>query len=152
MNLSFNFSMAGFLLVLLPILPNVLYFIFLEKFGSETSPNSHRTLDMIEHGAQFIFIGLLIFFEPINQPVISMSLVSIIALFLIFYYLLWGLLFLGRKTLTILLAMSIVPVIYFILGAILLRNFLAIIPMIISLIFHVLITYFNYKSSKPLHL
>ena len=151
MNLSFNFSMAGFLLVLLPMLPNVLYFIFLEKFGSETSPNSHRTLDMIEHGAQFIFIGLLIFFEP-NQPVISMSLVSIIALFLIFYYLLWGLLFLGRKTLTILLAMSIVPVIYFILGAILLRNFLAIIPMIIFLIFHVLITYFNYKSSKPLHL
>ncbi|MTM22640.1 hypothetical protein GMA82_13355, partial [Turicibacter sanguinis] len=67
-------------------------------------------------------------------------------------YLLWGLLFLGRKTLTILLAMSIVPVIYFILGAILLRNFLAIIPMIIFLIFHVLITYFNYKSSKPLHL
>ena len=129
MNLSFNFSMGGFLLVLLPMLPNVLYFIFLEKFGSETSPNSHRTLDMIEHDAQFIFIG-----------------------FLIFYYLLWGLLFLGRKTLTILLAMSIVPVIYFILGAILLRNFLAIIPMIIFLIFHVLITYFNYKSSKPLHL
>ena len=83
MNLSFNFSMAGFLLVLLPMLPNVLYFIFLEKFGSETSPNSHRTLDMIEHGAQFIFIGLLIFFEPINQPVISMSFVSILALFFI---------------------------------------------------------------------
>ena len=31
MNLSFNFSMAGFLLVLLPMLPNVLYFIFSEK-------------------------------------------------------------------------------------------------------------------------
>lgn len=146
MNYSFGFSWRGFLIVLLPMIPNIFYFLFPDAISSGKIENSHLILNIIEHGSQLIYIALLIFM--VTNKYVSIQSVYIIgmAIFLLSYYALWILLFTGKKNLIILICMAIFPVVYFILAEIWLHNFLAIIPTAIFGIAHVIITYIDFSS------
>jgi len=147
MNYSFSFSWRGFLIVLLPMIPNIFYFLFPNAISSGKVENNHLILNIIEHGSQLIYIALLIFM--ITNKYVSIQSVYVIgmAIFLLSYYAFWILLFAGNKNLIILICMAIFPVVYFILAEIWLHNFLAIIPTVIFGIVHVIITYIDFSLS-----
>lgn len=147
MKYSFGFSWKGFLIVLLPMIPNIFYFLFPNAILSGNVENNHLILDIIEHGSQIIFIALLIFMITYKHVSLRSVYVIPMATFLLSYYALWILLFAGNKNLMILICMAVFPVAYFILSEIWLHNFLAIIPTAIFGIVHVIITYIDFYSS-----
>lgn len=146
MNYSFGFSWKGFLIVLLPMIPNIFYFMFPNAISSGKMESSHLILDIIEHGSQLIYIALLIFMITNRYVYIQSNYVIGMAIFLLSYYALWILLFAGNKNLIILICMAIFPVVYFILAEIWLYNFPAIVPTAIFGIVHVIITYIDFSS------
>lgn len=146
MDFSLGFCMKGFIIVLLPMLPNILYFIKPQLFIQDKESNHNKVLDIIEHGGQFIFLGMLIMIIPSSETVLKGILCLAIIIFLIGYYVLWLLLFLGNKNIVILMCMAIFPVIYFIISEIWIANYLAIIPTVIFGIVHTFITYKDFTN------
>lgn len=146
MKYSFGFSWVGFIIVLLPMIPNIFYFLYPNVISSEKVANSHLILDVIEHGTQFIYIALLIFMMTNKNVSIQSPYVIGMAIFLLSYYAFWVLLFAGNKNLMILTCMAVFPVVYFILAEFWLRNFPAMIPTAIFGIVHVIITYTDLRS------
>ena len=61
MNYYFGFSWKGLIVFLLPMIPNIFYFLIPASDVSGNNANSHLILDVLEHGSQAIFIFLLIF-------------------------------------------------------------------------------------------
>ena len=148
MNYSFSFSLTGFLIVLLPMIPNVFYFLLPNAISSEKTENKLFILNIIEHGSQFIYIAILIFITT-NKDLSMQSIYFIgMVVCLVVYYILWILLFSGHKNLIILISMAIFPVVYFIFSEIWINNFLAIIPTVIFGIVHVIITCKDFTSSN----
>lgn len=56
MKYSFGFSWRGFLIVLLPMVPNIFYFLFPNAISSGKLENGHLILDVIEHGSHLILL------------------------------------------------------------------------------------------------
>jgi hypothetical protein len=146
MDFSLGFSWKGFLIVLLPMIPNVFYFIFPNAIPSGTIENKHLTLDFIEHGSQFIYIGLLIFMATNKEVSLQSKYLVGMIILLLSYYILWILLFAGNKNLVILICMAVFPVVYFILAEIWIHNYFAIIPTTVFGIVHLIITYVDFKT------
>jgi hypothetical protein len=61
LQINIGFSWKGLAVFLLPMLPNVLFFILKDPNGRTTVINNHLLLDIIEHGSQGIYAALLIF-------------------------------------------------------------------------------------------
>lgn len=145
MNYHFGFSLRGFIIFLLPMIPNIFYFLIPAADASGKNVNSHLILDIFEHGSQAVFFFLLIFvirietFEILSPYTIGM------AIMLILYYILWIFYFTGKVNLVILLGMAILPVVYFILGEMWLHIYIAVIPTVLFGIVHVIITYMDFS-------
>jgi len=148
MDYYWGFSWKGFLVVLLPMIPNILYFAIPKLISTGGSGESHKVLDLIEHGSQFVYMALLVI--VVSKQVIPFTSNYIIgmAIFLIAYYVLWILLFAGYKNILVLLCMAIFPVVYFILAEMWLFNYLAIVPTAIFGIVHTIITYKDFISTR----
>lgn len=146
MNLYLGFSCKGFLIVLLPMLPNILFFLYPNAIASGDIVKGHKVLDIIEHGSQIIFIAFLLFYKSKQEVTIRSAYVLGMVIFLVSYYVLWVLLFGGNKTLIVLICMAIFPVVYFILAEVWLHNYIAIIFTMIFGFVHVMITYMDYQS------
>ena len=147
MNNSIGFSLQGFLIILLPMVPNIFYFVFPKFFISNHEVTKHEILELIEHSSQFLFILLLLLLKSNIDASRQSKLVLVISLVLIAYYLLWILLVLGYRNRIVLMCMAIFPVIYFILSEIWLHNYFAMIPTVIFGIAHSMVTYLD---SSPL--
>ena len=145
MNYYFGFSWYGFIIFLLPMIPNIFYFLIPASAVSENNVNSHLILDILEHGSQAIFIFLLIFVIRKQTSEILCPYTFGMAILLIFYYVLWIFCFTGNANLIILLGMAVLPVVYFILAEMWLHNYLAILPTSLFGILHVIITYINFQ-------
>jgi len=59
MNYYFGFSWKGLIVFLLPMIPNIFYFLFPVPDGTGNIANNHIILDILEHGSQAIFIFML---------------------------------------------------------------------------------------------
>ncbi|MEG0775348.1 hypothetical protein [Clostridium sp.] len=138
-----SFSWIGFIVFLLPMIPNIFYFVIPTPAGSENKGNTHGILDVIEHGSQGIFIFLLIFVVRKQTSEVLCAYTIIMAITLISYYVLWGFFILGKADLILLLGLTVLPVVYFIFAEIWLHNYLAIIPTVIFGIAHIIVTYKN---------
>ncbi|WP_315122000.1 hypothetical protein [uncultured Clostridium sp.] len=145
MNYHFGFSWNGFIVFLLPMIPNIFYFLMPSSDVSGNNVNSHLILDILEHGSQAIFIFLLIFVIRKQASEILCSYTIGMGIMLIVYYMLWILCFTGKANLVILLGMAVLPVGYFILAEMWLHNYLAIIPKAFFGIVHVIITYMDFQ-------
>ena len=143
---NMGFSWKGFLVFLLPMLPNFLFFILPALSGAKAAAKSPFILDIIEHGSQAIFFMLLIFWlSKKASPMLSLYTI-LMAVFLLFYFGCWADYFTVGANFTMLMLMAIVPVIYFLLSSIWLHNTIAIIPLAIFGITHIIITYINYRG------
>lgn len=144
MNYYFRFSWKGLIVFLLPMIPNIFYFLLPAPEGIGNIANNHIILDVMEHGSQAIFIFVLIFVMSKQTSKIQSPYTIGMATILIFYFVLWILYFTGKANLIVLLGMAILPVVYFILAEIWLNNYLAIIPTVLFGIVHTIITNINY--------
>lgn len=141
----FGFSWKGFIVFLLPMVPNIFYFLIPASDVSANKINTHLILDILEHGSQAIFIFMLIFVISKQTSKILCPYTISMAIILIFYYVLWIFCFTGKANLVILLGMAVLPVVYFILAEMWLHNYLAIIPTALFGILHVIITYIDFQ-------
>ncbi len=146
MDYHFGFSWRGLIVFLLPMVPNLFYFLIPASIDSGNKGNSHFLLDILEHGSQAIFIFLLIFVIRNQASQMLFPYLIGMGVLLFFYYVLWMLYFTGNASLFILLGMAVLPVIYFILAEIWLHHYLAILPTTLFGIIHVIITYMDYQS------
>ncbi|MBZ9685611.1 hypothetical protein G9F72_004495 [Clostridium estertheticum] len=140
-----GFSWKGVIVFLLPMIPNIFYFLIPASDVSSTNVNTHLILDVLEHGSQAIFIFLLIFVTRKQTSEILCQYTIGMAIILICYYALWIFCFTGKANLGILLGMAVIPVVYFILAEMWLHNYLAIIPTVIFGVLHVIITYMDFS-------
>lgn len=131
MNYHFGFSWKGLIIFLLPMIPNIFYFLIPALDISGNNANSHLILDVLEHGSQAIFFFLLIFVVREQASEMRCPYIIGMAIMLIFYYGLWILYFTGNANSIIFLGMAVLPVVYFILAEIWLQNYLAIIPTVL---------------------
>jgi hypothetical protein len=144
MNYSFGFSWKGLLVFLLPMIPNLFYFLIPVANKSVSTANKSNFLDLLEHASQAIFIFMLIFVVSKKASEVLCTYTFGMVILLLFYYVLWIIYFTGNANLVILLGLAILPVVYFILSEFWLHNYLAIIPTTFFGIVHVIITYRNY--------
>ncbi|MEK6264246.1 MAG: hypothetical protein N2B06_05680 [Clostridium sp.] len=141
---NIGFSWKGLVVFLLPMIPNIFYFLIPASDVSGNNVNTHLILDVLEHGSQVIFIILLIFIIKKQTSEILCGYTISMAIMLIFYYVLWIFCFTGKANLLILLGMAVIPVIYFILAEMWLYNYLAIIPTAFFGVMHFIITYMDF--------
>ncbi|WFR55140.1 hypothetical protein QA584_16160 [Anaerocolumna sp. AGMB13025] len=147
MDYTFGFSIKGLIIFLLPMIPNLFFFLFPKNgnaFGN--ADNKHVILDILEHGSQAVFVFLLIFLINRQTSLVLGPYTFSFGIALIMYFILWGFYFSGNNTLFILLGLAIIPVVYFILSEIWLHNLPAIIPTMIFGIVHTIITYIDWKK------
>lgn len=139
-----EFSWKGFVVFLLPMLPNILFFILPSSSKSAAVANKHFVLDIIEHGSQAVFFALLIFMVSKKEsPMLSVYTILMVIL-LLSYYGFWIMYFTIGPKFVILILMAVFPVIYFFLAEIWLYNLPAMIPLTIFGVVHIIITYMDY--------
>ncbi|WP_110929874.1 hypothetical protein [Paenibacillus bouchesdurhonensis] len=148
MDYYWGFSWKGFLVVLLPMIPNILYFAIPNSISTGGSAENHKVLDLIEHGSQFMYMALLVIVISKQTIPFKSNYIISMAIFLIAYYVLWILLFAGHKNILVFLCMAVFPVIYFILAEMWLYNYFAIVPTVIFGIVHTIITYKDFISTR----
>lgn len=144
LQINIGFSWKGLAVFLLPMLPNVLFFILKDPNGRTTVTNNHLLLDIIEHGSQGIYAALLIFLVSRKESTILSGYMVFIVLFLLVYFGLWVAYFTIGANFTMLMLMAIIPVIYFIIAEVWLHNLPAVVFTVIFGIAHVIITYIDY--------
>lgn len=144
MQYHFGFSLKGLIIFLLPMIPN-LFFFLLPSSAASSSVSNTKILDFLEHGSQGIFIFLLIFFVSNKISQLNSRYIIAMGIMLGLYYLLWIVYFTGHVTLLIQLGLAVLPVFYFIFGELWLHNPIAVIPTLIFGIYHVIITLSNYS-------
>lgn len=137
---SFGFSWKGLIIFILPMIPNLFFFLLPASAGAASSVAGPKILDFLEHGSQGIFIFLLIFLVSNKASKLNSPYAIAMGIMLLLYYLLWIIYFSGHVTLLTQLGLAVFPVIYFILGELWLHNPLAVIPTLLFGIFHVIIT------------
>lgn len=145
MQYHFGFSLKGLIIFLLPMIPNLFFFLLPSSAAASSSVSNTKILDFLEHGSQGIFIFILVFFVSNKVSQLSSRYIIAMGIMLALYYLLWIIYFTGHVTLLFQLGLAVLPVFYFIFGELWLHNPLAIIPTIIFGIFHVIITLSNYS-------
>lgn len=143
---NMGFSLKGLIVFLLPMLPNIFFFILPKRNDSVAVANNHLLLDIIEHGSQAIFFALLIFCVSTKESPILCGYTIFMTIFLLSYYGFWLGYFTKGANFIMLMSMAVFPVIYFILSEIWLHNLLAIVPLTIFGIVHIIITYMDYYS------
>jgi hypothetical protein len=148
MNHYFGFSWSGLIVFLLPMIPNIFYFLIPVSEVSENKVKGHLLLGIIEHGSQAVFIFLLIFVISNQTSEILCPYTIGMIIMLIFYYILWIIYFKGKANFAILLGMAVLPVAYFLLAEMWLHNYLAIIPTVLFGIVHVIITYIDSQLKR----
>ena len=143
MNYYFGFSWKGLIIFVLPMIPNIFYFLIPASEISRNNANSHLILDVLEHGSQAVFVFLLIFVISKKASEMRWPYTFGMAIMLILYYGLWVVYFTGNANPVIFWGMAVLPVVYFILAEIWLHHYLAIIPTLLFGIVHVMNSYLS---------
>lgn len=142
---NMGFSWKGLMVFLLPMLPNVLFFVWKDP-NIRMAATHPIWLDIIEHGSQGIFAAFLIFLVSSKaSPLVSRN-TLVAAVLLLAYFGLWIAYFTVGANFMMLLLMAVIPVGYFIFAGLWLHNFPAVIFTVIFGITHILITYLDFHS------
>lgn len=140
-----GFSWKGLMVFLLPLLPNVLFFVWKDP-NVRIAATHPIWLDIMEHGSQAIFAAFLIFLVSSRPSPLESRNTWMAALLLLAYVGLWIAYFTVGANFIMLMLMAVIPVGYFIFGGLWLHNLPAVIFTIIFGITHILITYLDFHA------
>lgn len=142
-----GFSWKGLIVFLLPMLPNVLFFVWKDPNVRNAVASHPLWLDVIEHGSQGIFAAFLIFRVSSKPSDLLSKNTFIAAMLLLAYFGLWIAYFTVGANFIMLLFMAVIPVLYFIVAGFWLHNPPAVLFTVIFGITHILITYMDFHTS-----
>jgi hypothetical protein len=151
-----GFSLKGFIVILLPLLPNVIFFLK----PSQNLPNNLRDggvfVNILEHGSRIGYYAIMIFITNNHLENSKSTYLFGLLLCLVIYYILWGRYFLKGRNYKLLfesvwgipIPMAIFPVLYYLLAAIWINNLPAVLAIILFAIGHFINSYITYKQIK----
>ncbi|MFC4322999.1 hypothetical protein [Litchfieldia salsa] len=142
----FGFSLNGFIVFLLAIVPNIIW-VIVPPTNNPIAGNSASIpiFDIVVHVSQFIMILLLISVirkESKNKKYIRVY-IGLASFCLAGYYALWISYYAGILSPWIYVGLAVLPSIYFISAELWLKNYVAIIPSVVFGLTHILITCSN---------
>lgn len=141
-----GFSGKGLIVFLLPMLPNVLFFVWKDPNVRNVVATHPLWLDVLEHGSQGIFAAFLIFLVSSKPSDLISKHTFLAAVFLLAYFGLWIAYFTIGANFIMLLLMAVIPVVYFIVAGLWLHNFPAVLFTTIFGVTHILITYMDFHT------
>ncbi len=156
--MKFGFSFIGLIIFVVPMLINIIYFMFPEKNPKEEkSEKNNKILEGIEQTSRVLFAILICILVSNSEIKYRSCLLYISITFLVLYYIVWIRYFingrdvkmLGKRFFFIPMPLAIFPVLYFLFSALWIKNYPAAVVMVIFGIAHNLISYKNlYIKSK----
>lgn len=152
-DMKFKFSILGVIIFMLPMLINIVYFMVPTPDAPKVELTHYKWVEMVEQITRVLYAGvicILVSSQKINYKSIYLY-VGIV--FLILYYIVWMRYFLGgmdrellaKSFLGVPLPLAIFPVLYFICSALWLKNYIAVVIMIIFGIAHYSVSYMSLK-------
>ena len=148
-NTKLGFSWLGLIIFILPMIINIIYAIFPPVTEGAVQGSANKYIELIEQCTRILYmISLVILVSKKEINFKSLWLVLAI-IFLVLYYIVWIRYFIGGRDIALLsksfllipIPLAIFPVLYFIFSALWLRNYLAVIIMIIFGIAHNIVSY-----------
>lgn len=140
-----KFSFKGLIAVILVMIPNVIYAVF-PHHTNLLGNDDFGVIDIFENIFRFLLIALLIILVNKNKTHQTKNKFTLICelLFLTAYYIMWVLLFLSVSNSFVYIGLAVFPCAFFIITAMILRNYPAMITAIIFAALHIIITCKNY--------
>ena len=150
--MKFEFSIIGFIVFMLPMIINIIYFMYPPVNNAAAEPASvNKVVEMVEQATRVLYclsICFLISEQKINfkSPWLFVAIV-----FLVLYYIVWIRYFICGRDAALLVKsflgipqpLAVFPVLYFIFAAIWLHNYIAVIFMIIFGAAHNYVSYIS---------
>lgn len=153
-DLRIRFSIIGVIIFMLPMLINILYFV---KGAPESAPveQTSKILEFIEQGTRVLYCIAICFLVSKQEISYKSPWLYIGFVFLVLYYIVWIRYFTGgmqesllsKSFLCIPMPLAVFPVLYFICEAIWVKNYIAVIFMIIFGMAHNAVSYINLKAN-----
>lgn len=147
-----QFSWIGLIIFALPMLINIVYFVFPPVNAPSEAEASNKIWEMIEQVTRVLYvvaICILVSNEKIDfkSPWFYFGIV-----FLVLYYIVWIRYFMGGRDVALLgksflfvpMPLAVFPVLYFFFSAIWLHNYIAAIIMVVFGIAHNLVSYASF--------
>ena len=152
-NMKIEFSFMGFIVFLLPMLINIVYFVSGGNEVAQTNDNPHKWLEIVEQGTRILYVIAICFLVSKQEIHFKSPVMVLGALFLVLYYIVWIRYFrggmdvslLGKSFLGVPLPLAVFPVLYFICAALWMHNGIALGCMVIFGIAHYAISYISFK-------
>lgn len=140
-----KFSFKGLIAVILVMIPNVIYAVF-SHHTNLLENDDFGVIDIFENIFRFLLIALLIILVNKNKTHQTKNKFTLICelLFLTAYYIMWVLLFLSVSNSFVYIGLAVFPCAFFIITAMILRNYPAMITAILFAALHIIITCKNY--------
>ncbi len=145
-NYIMRFSLKGFIAVLLVIIPNILYSVIPHNANLLEQGGEFGVLDIFENIFRLLLIVSLLILVNENKTRQTKSRFTLICafLFLTAYYIMWALLFLCISNCFVYIGLAAFPCVFFLLTAMDLRNYPAMVTAVIFAVLHIIITCKNY--------
>lgn len=147
-----KFSLIGFIIFMLPMLINIVYFIFPPVNEPQEAEQVNRIWEMIEQVTRVLYVAaicILVSNKEINfkSPWFYLGIVC-----LILYYIVWiryfmggrDIILLGKSFLFVPMPLAVFPVLYFFFSAIWLHNYIAAVLMVVFGIAHNIVSYASF--------
>lgn len=145
-NYSLGFSVRGLTAVILVLIPNIIWSVLPHETDVLEQSTAFGIFDLFENIFRVLLIILLIFVvNKKNENAekrryhIAGSVVFITA-----YYFMWILLSFGLSSGIVYIGLAVFPCAFFVMTAVILRNYLSMIAVVIFAVFHIIITFKNY--------
>ena len=142
--MNITFSWKALIIIILPMLPNIIYFINPPTDITAGSGTVLKIIGIIENISRSISFMLLLFLSKNPNANFRNPLAIAMWVFLLLYFILWGRYFFGGGSYSLLgksflgIPMAIFPVCYFICAAFLLNCLPAVISLVIFGTFHII--------------
>lgn len=142
----FGFSWKGLVLVLLPLLPNLLFFLQPAPAATTNLKDGGLFVNILEHGGRIVFYILMVTLTYKKADKNQAILLTIMAACLIIYFLLWARYFVKGREFSLLfdqvlgipIPMALFPILFYLLSAIYLGNMPACLALILFAFGHII--------------
>lgn len=146
--MHFGFSIKGLIVFILPMIINIIYVIFPPSDNKEEKVVKHKFAEMLESATRMLYMVIICFITNDYKSSFSNIMLYLAIIFLVLYYIVWIRYFIkGRKVeyliksfLFVPIPLAIFPVLYFLLAALWLNNYIAAIVMIVFGISHFIVS------------
>ncbi len=144
---KFGFSLKGFLAFLLAMLPNIVWAVippFNDVLAASTA--AFPVWETIAAASQWLMIAALVLFihQDPEQEQHPRQLVGSASFCLAGYYVFWVLYYAGVASPWLFIGMAVLPTAYFVLAALWLKNYIALVPAALFGAIHIVLTCIAY--------